>query len=221
MLRNVIADDQTQQQLQALRQANRVRLARAELKRKVATGELSVAEIVTDSPWEASGMEIGDLLRSQRRWGAARCRRVLVSVGLAENKQVGTLTDRQRRQPRPRPGHGDHHEGPRRHPGAGREQRRVRAVAREVLARGELEAGERAERESRQQHDLTLLAPHDQPRDPEDQGEQHYELGEGEAPPRRPGPLASPSPAAAARGLRAGGGRLGAPAAALRVALGT
>jgi hypothetical protein len=97
MLRNVIADDQTQQQLQALRQANRVRLARAELKRKVATGELSVAEIVTDSPWEASGMEIGDLLRSQRRWGAARCRRVLVSVGLAENKQVGTLTDRQRK----------------------------------------------------------------------------------------------------------------------------
>jgi hypothetical protein len=97
MLRNVIADDQAQQQLQALRQANRVRLARAELKRKVATGELSVADIVTDSPWEAGGMEIGDLLRSQWRWGAARCRRLLVSVGLAENKQLGTLTERQRK----------------------------------------------------------------------------------------------------------------------------
>jgi hypothetical protein len=96
MLRNVIADDQAQQQLQALRQANRVRLARAELKRKVAAGEVSVAEVVTDCPWEAGSMEIGDLLRSQRRWGAARCRRLLVSVGLAENKQVGTLTDRQR-----------------------------------------------------------------------------------------------------------------------------
>ena len=42
-------------------------------------------------------MEIGDLIRSQRRWGAARCRRLLVSVGLPENKQVGTLTDRQRK----------------------------------------------------------------------------------------------------------------------------
>ena len=41
-------------------------------------------------------MEIGDLLRSQRRWGAARCRRLLVSVGLSENKQLDTLTDRQR-----------------------------------------------------------------------------------------------------------------------------
>ncbi len=97
MLSNAIADDQTQQQLLALRQANRVRVARAELKRRIATGELSVAEVVIDCPWEAASMEVGDLIRSQRRWGAARCRRLLVSVGLPENKQVGTLTDRQRK----------------------------------------------------------------------------------------------------------------------------
>jgi hypothetical protein len=97
MLSNVIADDQTQQQLLALRQANRVRVARAELKRKVARNELSVAQVVADCPWEAASMELGDLLRSQRRWGAARCRRLLVSVGLPENKHVGTLTERQRR----------------------------------------------------------------------------------------------------------------------------
>jgi hypothetical protein len=97
MLSNAIADDQAQQQLLALRQANRVRVARAELKRRVARAELSVAQVVTDCPWEAASMEIGDLLRSQRRWGAARCRRLLVSVGLPENKHVGTLTDRQRK----------------------------------------------------------------------------------------------------------------------------
>ena len=96
MLSNAIADDQAQQQLLALRQANRVRVARAELKRKVAREELSVAEVVVGCPWEAASMEIGDLIRSQRRWGAARCRRLLVAVGLPENKHVGTLTDRQR-----------------------------------------------------------------------------------------------------------------------------
>lgn len=42
-------------------------------------------------------MALSDLLMSQRRWGRARCRRVLVSLGLPENKQIGTLTDRQRR----------------------------------------------------------------------------------------------------------------------------
>jgi hypothetical protein len=33
---------------------------------------------------------------SQMRWGRARCRRLLVSLGVPENKQVGTLTERQR-----------------------------------------------------------------------------------------------------------------------------
>ena len=85
------------QQLRALGKANRVRLARAELKRKVAAGEVCAAEVVLECPWEAASMEIGDLLRSQRRWGEARCRRLLVSVGLPEHKQLGTLTDRQRK----------------------------------------------------------------------------------------------------------------------------
>ena len=97
MLSNAVVDDQTQQQLLALRQANRVRVARAELKRKIARDEVSVAQVVVDCPWEAASMEIGDLIRSQRRWGAARCRRLLVSVGLRENKEVGALTDRQRK----------------------------------------------------------------------------------------------------------------------------
>ncbi|HEV2773390.1 MAG TPA: hypothetical protein VGV57_11320 [Thermoleophilaceae bacterium] len=95
MLDTAMADEQTQQ-LQALRQANRVRLARAELKRRVAAGTVSAGAVVLGCPWEAASMEIGDLLRSQRRWGAARCRRLLLSVGLSENKQLDTLTDRQR-----------------------------------------------------------------------------------------------------------------------------
>ena len=85
------------QHLQALQLANRVRLARAELKRRVASSEVSAAEIVVNCPWEAASMGVSDLLMSQRRWGRARCRRLLVSLGLPENKQIGTLTVRQRR----------------------------------------------------------------------------------------------------------------------------
>ena len=84
------------QHLQALQYANRVRLARAELKRKVGSGELSATDVVLHCPREAEGMEISDLLMSQRRWGRARCRRLLVALGLPENKLLGTLTDRQR-----------------------------------------------------------------------------------------------------------------------------
>src|SRR3954466_4258978 len=89
--------DAAPQHLKALEQANRVRLARADLKRQVAAGETTAAEVVLECRWEASSMELSDLLMSQRRWGRARCRRLLVSLGLPENKHIGTLTPRQRR----------------------------------------------------------------------------------------------------------------------------
>jgi hypothetical protein len=84
------------QHLRALHHANRVRLARAELKRRIAAEDTSAASVVLNCPWEASSMEISDLLMAQRRWGRARCRRLLLSLGLPENKQLGTLTARQR-----------------------------------------------------------------------------------------------------------------------------
>ena len=85
------------QHMRALELANRVRLARAELKRKVAEGELTAAEIVLDCPWEAESMAIDDLLTSQHRWGKTRCRRFLAAVPMPEKKTIGSMTDRQRR----------------------------------------------------------------------------------------------------------------------------
>jgi hypothetical protein len=85
------------QHLRALQRANEVRLARAELKRRVAEGSLTVAEVVLESPWEARSMAISDLLMSQRRWGRTRCRRFLAQVPLPETKTIGSLTERQRR----------------------------------------------------------------------------------------------------------------------------
>lgn len=88
--------DAAPQHLRALERANEVRLARAELKRRVAAGDLAVAEVVLRCPWEAESMPISELVMSQRRWGRARCRRLLVSLGIGENKQIGTFTERQR-----------------------------------------------------------------------------------------------------------------------------
>ena len=84
------------QHLQALERANEVRLARAELKRRVATGNLTAAEIVLACPPEAEGMAIADLLMSQKRWGRTRCRKFLATIPLSENKTIGSMTERQR-----------------------------------------------------------------------------------------------------------------------------
>jgi hypothetical protein len=82
--------------MQALERANAVRLARAELKRRVAIGEITAADVILDAPWEAESMTVSDLLTSQRRWGHTRSRKFLQCVPMSENKTVGSMTDRQR-----------------------------------------------------------------------------------------------------------------------------
>jgi len=84
------------QYMRALERANEVRLARADLKRRVATGELGVAEVILECPWEAHSMAVADLLMSQRRWGQTRCRRFLSQIPMSEKKTVGSMTERQR-----------------------------------------------------------------------------------------------------------------------------
>src|SRR5580700_1607968 len=85
------------QYMRALERANQVRLARAELKRRVAIGELHVAEVILECPWQAESMAVADLLMSQRRWGQTRCRKFLAQVPMSEKKTIGSMTERQRR----------------------------------------------------------------------------------------------------------------------------
>lgn len=85
------------QRLRALERANEIRLARAVLKRRIADGELSAAEVILSPPCAALSWAIGDLLMSQRRWGTTRCRKFLLRNQISENKTISALTERQRR----------------------------------------------------------------------------------------------------------------------------
>jgi hypothetical protein len=85
------------QRLRALERANEIRLARAELKRRIAEGDVTVAEVLLNPPSEAGSWAIGDVLTSQRRWGSTRCRKFLSRNHIMETKPVGALTERQRR----------------------------------------------------------------------------------------------------------------------------
>jgi hypothetical protein len=85
------------QRLRALEQANKIRLARAALKRRIALGEISAAEVILECPAEAVSWPVGELLLSQRRWGGTRCRKFLIRNQIVETKAIGALTDRQRR----------------------------------------------------------------------------------------------------------------------------
>lgn len=85
------------QHLRALQRANDVKLRRAALKRRIAAGEASVSEVLEAVPPEAETMRIAELLRSQRRWGQTRARRLLAFYGIGELRELRRLTERQRR----------------------------------------------------------------------------------------------------------------------------
>ncbi|MHB8695316.1 MAG: hypothetical protein ACYDHH_29155 [Solirubrobacteraceae bacterium] len=84
------------QRLRALERANEVRLARAELKRRIAGGDVSAADVILACPQEASSWSMRDMLMSQRRWGSKRCRKFLERNQIGELKPVGDLTQRQK-----------------------------------------------------------------------------------------------------------------------------
>lgn len=85
------------QRLRALARANEVRLARADLKRRIADGRVSAAEVILCPPEAARSWAVGDLLASQRHWGTTRCRKFLLHNHVNETKALDKLTERQRR----------------------------------------------------------------------------------------------------------------------------
>ena len=84
------------QRLRALELANSVRVARAQLKRRVGAGQVNAGDVLLSTPAEAQSMSVEDLLRSQRGWGGRRTHVFLVPFGISESKTIGSLTHRQR-----------------------------------------------------------------------------------------------------------------------------
>lgn len=80
----------------ALRMANEVRFARAQMKRAIFRGELSVTDVLADPLPCMATMKVRDLLGAQFRWGPARVRKVMVRCRIADGKTVGGMSARQR-----------------------------------------------------------------------------------------------------------------------------
>jgi len=84
------------QPMRTLQLANRVRRARSDLKRRIADGQLSAAELILACPSEHASMPIAQLLASQHGWAEVRTRAFLDRVPSPEGKLSRSLTDRHR-----------------------------------------------------------------------------------------------------------------------------
>lgn len=80
----------------ALDRANIVRFARADIKRQIARGEVSICYVVLNPPTDVNNMPLFDLMMAQRRWGRERVLKFLARNDLSERLGLQTMTARQR-----------------------------------------------------------------------------------------------------------------------------
>ena len=89
------------QRLEALENANAIRLARAQITRDIhAAGlqesRLAAVEVLLDPPGCCESMAVYDLLRACQRVGRGHAARMCARARVPERKPLGELTERQR-----------------------------------------------------------------------------------------------------------------------------
>ena len=82
--------------MRVLRQANQVRVGRAQLKKELATGRVRIEGILAQPPEFAKTAKVYDLLLALPKVGPARAARSLTHCRIAPSKTVAGLTERQR-----------------------------------------------------------------------------------------------------------------------------
>jgi hypothetical protein len=95
-LESVVLARSAQRRLLSLARANEVRVERADLKRALAGGSVTFAEVLADPPACALTAKVGDLLLSVPGIGPAKSARALAHCRIADTKTIGGLSDRQR-----------------------------------------------------------------------------------------------------------------------------
>lgn len=85
-----------EQRLDALRQANEIRVRRSRLKRDIRTGECAPSAVIESPPPCAASMRIFDLLCAIPKCGRVKAARLLNQHRVGQSKTLCGLSDRQR-----------------------------------------------------------------------------------------------------------------------------
>lgn len=78
----VVHDAKRRQREEALKRGNRIRSRRAEIKARLAVGELDIREVITDPPGILRGAKVVDILEASPRIGPEKAKRLLLSCGI-------------------------------------------------------------------------------------------------------------------------------------------
>src|SRR5262245_20660592 len=84
------------QRMEALKRANDIRVRRAQLKKDLKEGRVSIEVILSDPPEYVSTAKVFDMLMSVPKFGRVKAARLLNQCRISQSKTVGGLSERQR-----------------------------------------------------------------------------------------------------------------------------
>lgn len=84
------------QRMDALARANQIRIKRAQLKRDLKSGRLSIQALLLDPPEYVETAKVFDMLLAVPKYGRVKVNKILAHCRIAPSKTIGGLSERQR-----------------------------------------------------------------------------------------------------------------------------
>jgi len=84
------------QRMEALKRANDIRTARAQLKRDLKGGRMTIHELLSSPPEYVMTAKVFDMLLAVPKYGRVKANRVLNQCRISPAKTIGGLSERQR-----------------------------------------------------------------------------------------------------------------------------
>ncbi len=84
------------QRMDALARANHIRTERAQIKRELKAGRISIDKLLLDPPGCIYTAKVFDLLLAVPRYGRVKVNKVLAHCRISPSKTIGGLSERQR-----------------------------------------------------------------------------------------------------------------------------
>ena len=84
------------QRMEALQRANDIRTRRAQLKRDLKAGRLSIHTLLLNPPEYVESAKVFDMLLAVPKYGRVKVNKILAHCRIAPSKTIGGLSERQR-----------------------------------------------------------------------------------------------------------------------------
>ena len=84
------------QRMDALQRANQIRTRRAQLKKDLKAGRVSIHTLLLDPPEYLQTAKVFDLLLAVPKYGRVKVNRILTHCRISPSKTIGGLSERQR-----------------------------------------------------------------------------------------------------------------------------